>query len=246
MTRLSPAPVVRYGSQPDHVANLHLPSGQAPFAAVVLLHGGFWRDRWDRTLMTPLAIDLAWRGYAAWNVEYRRVGQDGGGWPGTLEDVEAAVERLADEPEVDAESVVLVGHSAGGQLALWASSRQLRTRVAGVVGLAAVSDLERAREFNAKAVDAFVGGTPDQVPGHYAAASPASLLPLLVPQVLVHGARDDVVPAWLSEEYAAAARAAGDEVELHVLSGADHFDVIDPRHSAWSLVADCIERLLAG
>jgi acetyl esterase/lipase len=244
MTDLPAAPAVRYGSHPDQAASLHLPAGEAPFAAVVLLHGGFWRERWDRTLMTPLAHDLATRGYAAWNIEYRRVGQEGGGWPGTLEDVEAAIERLAEQPEIDDASIVAVGHSAGGQLALWAASRPTRIRLAGVVALAAVSDLERAREFNADAVDAFLGGPPDRVPERYRGASPAALVPLGVPQVLVHGARDDVVPAWLSEDYSAAARAAGDDVELHVLPDADHFDVIDPRRQAWELAVERVQRLV--
>lgn len=246
MRRPPPAPVVRYGAHPDQLAVLHLPAGEPPFAAVALLHGGFWRERWDRTLMTPLALDLAARGLAAWNVEYRRTGQEGGGWPGTPADVEAALGRLASVPEVDPTRIVAVGHSAGGQLALWAAAQRTRRPLAGVVALAALCDLERARELDAEAVEAFLGGPPEAVPERYAEASPRSLLPLGVPQVLVHGAADEVVPAPLSEEYAAAARASGDEVELVVVAGADHFDVIDPGHEAWRTAAERIERLLTG
>jgi acetyl esterase/lipase len=243
--RPPPAPVVRYGGHPDQLAILHLPAADPPFAAVALLHGGFWRDRWDRTLMTPLAHDLVSRGLAAWNVEYRRAGQEGGGWPGTLADVGAALERLAAAPEVDPSRIVAVGHSAGGQLALWAAAQRTQLRLAGVVALAALCDLERARELDAAAVEAFLGGPPETVPERYAEASPRSLLPLGVPQVLVHGALDEIVPARLSEEYAEAARAAGDEVELVVVAGADHFDVIDPGHEAWRVAVERIERLLA-
>lgn len=245
MRRPPPAPAVRYGGHPDQLAVLHLPAGEPPFPAVALFHGGFWRDRWERTLMTPLAHDLAARGLAAWNVEYRRTGQEGGGWPDTLTDVAAALERLAAVPEVDATRIVAAGHSAGGQLALWAAAQPASLPLAGVVALAALCDLERARELDAEAVEAFLGGSPEAVPERYAESSPRSLLPLGVPQVLVHGALDEIVPATLSAEYAEAARAAGDEVELLLIPGADHFDLIDPAHEAWRAAVDELERLLA-
>jgi acetyl esterase/lipase len=245
MARPPAAPVVRYGSHPDQVANLHLPAGEPPFPVVVLLHGGFWRDRWDRTLMTPLADDLARRGYAAWNVEYRRVGQEGGGWPGMGDDVVAALNALARERSVDATRVVLVGHSAGGHLGLWAATRAVRPQIAGVIALAPLSDLTWTYALDAGAVEALLGGSPEAVPDAYAAASPSALLPLGMAQVLVHGSADDVVPPRMSEEYAASARSAGDSVELHVLPGADHFDVIDPDHAAWAVVLGRIERLLS-
>ena len=122
--KLPPARQIAYGDHPDQVGNLHLPSGDGgPWPTVVLVHGGFWRWGWDRTLMTPLARDLAARGFAVWNIEYRRVGQEGGGWPGTLEDAAAAADAVADLDGVDATCVVTVGHSAGGQLALWLAAR---------------------------------------------------------------------------------------------------------------------------
>lgn len=242
MTRIPPAPVVRYGAHPEQVANLHLPAGDPPFPTVALLHGGFWRDRWDRTLMTPLACDLARRGFAAWNVEYRRVGHEGGGWPGTLDDVAAALDHLVSIPEVETDRVAVVGHSAGGQLALWAATRTQGRRPSYVVALAGLCDLTRAHELDADAVRAFLGGDPKDVPERYGEASPRSRIPLGVSQLLVHGSDDDVVPADLSEEYAAAARLAGDDVELVVVPRADHFDVIAPTHCAWSLVASRIEQ----
>ncbi len=110
---------MRYGDAPSQVADLHLPAGAGPHPVVVLVHGGFWRSSYDRTLMAPLAAELASNGYAAWNIEYRRVGEDGGGWPGLFTDVAAAVDALATVPEVDPARVVSCGHSAGGHLALW-------------------------------------------------------------------------------------------------------------------------------
>jgi acetyl esterase/lipase len=256
--RPPPAPVVRYGEHPDQVANLHLPAADGgPWPVAVVVHGGFWRERWDRTTTTPLALDLAARGVAAWNVEYRRVGQDGGGWPGTLEDVAAAVDHLAAIDAVDAERVAAVGHSAGGQLALWLAARDRlpsgapgsvpRVRVRGAVALAGVADLAlgHAQALGGGACAAFLGGGPEDVPDRYAAASPAALLPLHVPVGLVHGGVDDVVPPEQSRAYAAAARAAGDDVELVELAGAGHFDVVDPRHEAWVAARALLERLLA-
>lgn len=248
MTAPPSAPAVRYGDHPDQVANLHLPAGEGgPWPVVVVVHGGFWRQRWDRTTATPLARDLAARGYLGWNVEYRRVGQDGGGWPGTLDDVAAAVDALADVEEADTERVVTVGHSAGGHLALWLAAREEpRVRVGAAVSLAGVADLESGAraELGDGAVSELLGGGPDVVPERYARASPAALLPLGVPQVLVHGARDEVVPPQQSRDYAERARAAGDDVELVELPGADHFDVIDPDHDAWAAVLARLPRLL--
>jgi acetyl esterase/lipase len=255
--RPPPAPVVRYGNHPDQVANLYLPSSEGgPWPCVVLVHGGFWRERWDRTVMTPLACDVAAQGLAAWNLEYRRVGQEGGGWPGTLLDAAAGLDALASVPEVDASRVVVVGHSAGGHLALWLAGRgRLPAGAPGarpglvpraVVSQAGVCDLAvGAHEgLGGGAVEALVGGAPHDVPDRYAVASPAALLPLGVPQLLVHGLQDDIVPSSQSRLYAAAAAAAGDDVELVELAG-DHFDVVDPRHAAWRAVVARLPALLS-
>ena len=252
-----PAPCVAYGAHPEAVGNLHLPAREGgPWPVVVLVHGGFWRARWDRTTLTPLACDLAARGYAAWNVEYRRVGQEGGGWPGTLADAAAAVDHLAALEEVDAGRAVAVGHSAGGHLALWLAGRPRlpagapgaapAVRLRAAVSLAGVADLERAQRagLGDGAVADLLGGGPDDVPGRYAVASPAALLPLGAPHVLVHGALDEVVPPEQSRRYAEAARAAGDDVELVELPESDHFDVIDPDGDAWAAVVERLPRLL--
>ncbi len=254
MTKPPPARQIAYGEHPDQVGNLHLPDGDGPWPVVVLIHGGFWRWGWDRTLMTRLAHDLAGRGFAAWNIEYRRVGQEGGGWPGTLEDAAAAVDVLGCVDGVDCERLVTLGHSAGGHLALWLAGRHrigngmpgagplLRPRAA--VSLAGVSDLAvgAAEGIGDGACAKLLGGLPDEHPDRYANASPAALLPLGVPQLLVHGARDDVVPPGQSWAYAEAARLAGDPVELVEQAGSDHFDVIEESHSGWAVVVEWLRR----
>lgn len=247
------APSLRYGPHPDNVANLHLPAGDGPFPTVVLIHGGFWRDGWDRTLMTSLAASLAAAGTAAWNIEYRRVGQEGGGWPGTFLDVAAAIDHLAGVESVDAARVVTCGHSAGGQLALWAAARHLLPAGApgagpavlprAAVGQAPVADLRSAfaAGLGRGAVGDLLGGSPDEVGERYAIADPLALAPLGVAQLLVHGARDEIVPLSQSRAYV---RAAGAEVELVELEGAGHFDVIDPAHAAWRAVLERLPVLL--
>jgi acetyl esterase/lipase len=251
-----PAPAVAYGEHPEQVANLHVPAEEGgPWPAVVLVHGGFWRQRWDRTTTTPLARDLAARGFVAWNLEYRRPGP-GADWPATLLDVAAGIDALADLDVVDVNRIVALGHSAGGQLALWAASRPAlppdapgarpRVRLRGAVSLAGVVDLVAGAEANLGdgACRAFLGGSPADVPERYALASPAARLPLGVPQLLVHGEVDDIVPPSQSRDYAAAAAAAGDEVELVELPGAGHFDVVEPADAAWLAVVERLPRLL--
>ncbi len=203
----------------------------------VLLHGGLWRAEYGLDQMEGLAADLITRGWAAYNVEYRRVGS-GGGYPQTLEDVAAAIDALSDiEEPLDLDRVVTIGHSAGGQLALWAAAarkrRPHRVSLAGTVGQAPVSDLEHAAGIGGGAVEAFCGGLPADVPEAYRAASPAVQLPFGLPQLIVHGARDELVPVALSERYAEVARAAGDDVTLVVRERDGHFEHLDPRSAAW-------------
>jgi len=250
---LPPVLRIAYDDHPDQCGDLHLPSGAGPWPAVILIHGGFWKVRWDRTLMTPLACDLAARGFAAWNIEYRRVGQEGGGWPGTFEDVAAAADALAGLEGVDASRVITVGHSAGGHLALWLAARRRiaaghpgagpRVDPRGVVSQAGVADLARgaADGLGDGACAALLGGGPEDVPERYAATSPVSLLPLGVSTLLVHGTADTIVPPTQSRSYASAATAAGDVVELAELAGADHFDVIDPTHAGWAVVVEWLQ-----
>lgn len=248
----TPAPSLHYGPHPDQVANLHLPRGEGPFPVVVLIHGGFWRDGWDRTLMTGLAASIAAAGVAAWNVEFRRVGQEGGGWPGTFLDVAAAIDHLAGIDTVDVARVVACGHSAGGHLALWAAARgRLPSGAPGArpavlpcaaVAQAPVADLRAAfaADLGRGAVADLLGGGPDDAGERYAAADPVALAPAGVPQLLVHGTRDEIVPLAQSESYV---RVAGAEVELLTVE-ADHFDVVDPAHAAWHAVLERLPGLL--
>ncbi|MEO6713203.1 MAG: alpha/beta hydrolase [Mycobacteriales bacterium] len=241
--------VLHYGAEPSQNAELSLPPGFAPqLPVVVVLHGGFWKAAYGSELGAPLAADLVSFGVAVWNVEYRRVGA-GGGWPATLLDVAAAVDLLASEGQAAAEGrldlgrVVALGHSAGGQLAVWAAARGRlpagapgaapRVSMSGAVSQAGVLDLVRASSLGlgGGAIDRLLGGEPDEVPERYAVASPVALAPLGVPVTVVHGLDDDVVPAEMSERYTAA---AGAEVTAVFLPEVGHFELIDPAHAAWA------------
>jgi acetyl esterase/lipase len=259
-----------YGPEPLQFGELHLPAGTGLFPTVILIHGGFWRNPYGYTLMTSLAEDLAKHGIAAWNIEYRRVGDAGGGWPSTLLDVARAADYLrsiAHSYALDLQRVVSVGHSAGGHLALWLAARPriandnilatsgipgkedqqraIPLPLVGVVSQAGVADLEMGwrRNLGSGAVAELLGGSLQDVPECYAAASPAALLPLGVPQVLIHGTADDRVPFTMSQEYAQAARAAGDQVTLIKLEGADHFVLIDAFSDAWAKTVQSIREL---
>lgn len=232
--------IERYGSHPSQHAELFLPDDGAAsaIATAVVIHGGFWRDRYDRHLMDGLCADLAERGWAAANLEYRRVGTDGGGWPATFDDVRAGIDVLTTIDGLPLDRIVTIGHSAGGHLALWSAAAT--GAVTGVVSLAGVTDLEKAHRLglSSDATGSFLGGSPAEVPDRYAAASPIALLPLGVPVLLVHGDRDENVPVELSASFADAARAAGDDVDLVVRPGIDHFELIDPHGESWRIVLD--------
>ncbi len=243
---------IHYGEHPRQVADLHTPSEPGLHPVVVVLHGGYWRPPYTRLVTRPLCLDLVRRGYAAYNVEYRRLGRDGGGWPQTFQDVAAAIDHLAglEDAAIDLDRVTLLGHSAGGQLALWAAGRAWLpsgavgsaplVRPAGVAALAAVSNLEGA---GATARE-LLGGAPTVVPGRWAQADPMRRLPLEVPVGLVHAVDDETVPVERSREYAAAARAAGGVVTLTECPGG-HRDPIDPASRAWATAAAWLDVNLA-
>jgi acetyl esterase/lipase len=239
--------VVRYGPAEDQYAELWSPAGSGTAPVVALIHGGYWRTRYRCDLMRPLAADLCSRGYVVWNLEYRRVGVDGGGWPGTFLDVAAGLDALdrALHSGGSARPLALVGHSAGGQLALWACGRRRpaepsRGTPSLVVSLAGVTDLIAGARLQLSdgAVRELLGGGPDEVPERYRLSCPMHLLPLGVPQLMVHGTADADVPYEFAPRYAAAACAAGDRAELLTLPGVDHFALIDPASAAWAAVAD--------
>jgi acetyl esterase/lipase len=251
LTRPAPGPdhTVAYGPHPDQVIDLRLPArDRAPL--VVIVHGGFWRARYDRAHTAPMADALASAGYLVAVPEFRRVGSPGGGWPGTFDDVAAAFDALGALVEpygADLTRVVWTGHSAGGHLALWAAARHrlpvaspwhCAARPRAVVSLAGCASLELcdAWDLGDGAAAALMGGSAADLPGRYAVADPAALLPLGVPVTLVHGTRDDTVPVEMSRKYAARAARAGDDVRLTELPGAGHYGLIDPLSSAWPQV----------
>jgi acetyl esterase/lipase len=228
----------RYGGHKSQRAELTLPSGPGPFPVAALIHGGCFRQGYDRRLMDGLAADLAGRGWATWNVEYRRLGlRAGGGWPATFDDVAAAVDALAglDAP-LDLERVVAIGHSAGGCLALWAGLRRdAAVAVTAAVGQAPLADLAGcAREgVCGDQVPALLGGGPDAVPEHYAAASPVERLPLRCRTLVVHGLRDDIVPPDQSTGFADAAGAGCDRA---LLEREAHMEHLEPGSACWRAV----------
>jgi acetyl esterase/lipase len=241
-----------YGPDPSQYGELWLPSDE-PAGTVVVVHGGFWRARYDLSLGRPLAADLVRRGYAVWNLEYRRAGA-GGGWPATFEDIAAGIDLLADLP-VDTASVAAIGHSAGGHLAAWAAGRvrlarglpgaEPRVALTAVVSQAGVLDLaDCAREgVGGTAALDLMGGGPSAVPEPYRLADPMAALPLPVPVLCVHSRADEDVPFRYSERYVRAALRAGGTAALHETRG-DHFTLIDPGSPDWQVVIDALPGLL--
>ena len=236
---------VAYGDGEDNIVDVRIPAPGAPTppGLVIMLHGGFWRQAYDRGHLGPFAEALADAGHVVAAPEYARTG-GGGGWPATFVDVAAAVAAVpglvAARTDVDQDRVVVCGHSAGGHLALWVAAQD-GTDIQAVVALAAVADLNRAYalDLDGGAAAALLGGGPDEVPDRYAYADPLGLVPIGTRLTLVHGSRDPVVPADFSIRFAEAARRAGDDAVLRVLD-ADHFDVIDPLSPAWPAVEGAI------
>ncbi len=250
-----------YGADPLQFGDLRLPAGAGPHPVVVVVHGGYWRAAYDLTHAGHMAAALTALGMATWNVEYRRIGNDGGSWPGTFHDVATATDSLralAATHRLDLTRVVALGHSAGGHLALWLAARhRIPSRDAlfsprpltlrGVVALAPVADLAQAWDLRLSdgVVRELMGGAPQERPARYATASPAALLPLGLPQVLVHGAGDRHVPYVVSRDYQQAALRHGDDATLITPPRADHFALIDPRSKVWPSVAAAVSRLLS-
>ena len=246
----APKPGVRfaYGPSPVQFAELRMPAGAGPHPVAILIHGGYWRARYDLTHLAHLCEALTRQGVATWSLEYRRIGNAGGAWPGTLDDVRAGalyLKRIAAERSLDLKRVVASGHSAGGQLALWLAKQQALA-LRGVVPLAAVSDLRRAWELKLSdnAAGEFLGGSPKELPKRYRAASPIEFVPLGLPQRILHGMNDDVVPIEMSRAYASAAKRSGDDAKLVEIAGAGHFELIDPRSNAWPVVESAVLELL--
>ncbi|MDQ4501481.1 alpha/beta hydrolase [Sinomonas sp. ASV322] len=268
---------IPYGPHPDQWGELFLPDGVGhaapPRGTVVVIHGGYWRDLWTAELGVPTALDLAAHGYAVWNLEYRRAGDNrpgaglgggaglgDGGWPATFRDVAMGIDQLATLANltgrsVDPEKVVALGHSAGGHLAVWAAGRAAHAArtgggppavvLAGVVSQAGILDLSAAHRLKLSddAVANLMGGSEAELPEEYALADPMRRLPIGVPVHAVHSRADEDAPFELSEAYVAAAQKAGDPAELHETTG-DHFALIAPGEEAYETCRALIARLL--
>ncbi len=260
---LTPRRAHRYGE--DHRcqrADLHLPRGAGPHPVVVTIHGGSWSTGYGKIVMRGLAGDLARRGYAVWNIEYRRIGRgQGGGWPVTFLDVAQAIDHLATlAAPLDLARVTFLGHSAGGQLALWAAGRgglprgapggAPRVEPVAAISAAGVNDLAQSqREVPHGIVGVLMGGGPDERPERYEIADPIAQVPLPVPVLLVHGTDDATVSVRRSRNYARASRAAGGEVDLIEIPGqaGAHRGHVDPAGASWAAVTAWLEkRAVAG
>jgi acetyl esterase/lipase len=237
---------VPYGEDPYHFGDLRLPKGKDRFPLAVNIHGGFWRAKYDLIHAGHLCAALTALGIATWNLEYRRVGNPGGGWPGTFEDIRRAYRFLPDLAKrypLDLSRVVLMGHSAGGHLALCLAGHEPSLK--SVVALAGVTDLQQAWQLHLSnnAAAEFLRGDPKQVPGDYREANPMELS-TRASQWLIHGLMDDVVPPSFSRDYVARKKGRGEDVHLEEIARADHFDLIDPRSKAWPRVEQIVHTLL--
>ncbi len=255
--RPAPTATFRYGEDPLQVADLWLPDGDGPHPIVLMVHGGCWQsDIADRSIMNWIADDLRRRGLAVWNIDYRGVDRAGGGYPGTFLDAAAAADALRDHAaryRLDLSRLVATGHSAGGHLALWLAARPrlphdspLRTGdpipIGAVVSLGGLPDLEEAARPPGSGCGTEVIGR--LTGGRFADTSVPRLAPLGVPQVLVNGAQDRIIPIAYAEGYAAPMRAAGDEVAVRMIERTGHVELIVPESAAWAAAAAEIERLV--
>ncbi|MEZ0226408.1 MAG: alpha/beta hydrolase family protein [Alphaproteobacteria bacterium] len=257
LARVLPAATQKfaYGPGPDQFGELWLPPGKGPHPVAILIHGGCWmQGPADAAQLAYIAEDLRKSGVAVWNLEYRRLGNKDGGYPGTFHDIAQGVDYLRQIEKryaLDLSHVATMGHSAGGHLALWAAGRSRLKQdgplyqknplhIDAAISLAGINDLAAYR------VDGPACGGPetiDAISGGedlYATTSPAAMLPLQVPQVLVSGSEDDIVPTRFGDAYGAAAKIAGDKVDIINIDGADHMAFINPQSRAWERVKAAI------
>jgi acetyl esterase/lipase len=239
---------ISYGTDPFQFGDLRLPNAAGPHAVAIVIHGGFWRAEYDLEYISVACDALGAAGIATWNLEYRRLGNAGGGLPGTFDDVSSGRDHLrliGTRFNLDLDRVIAIGHSAGGHLAMWLASE--RKVLKGVVALAGVVDLRRAWELRLSngVVEELLGGSPHEVPDRYEFASPIERLPCGISQKLFHGTSDPDVPCEISEHYVEVARHRGDDVELIKLEGIGHFEFVDPRTKAFDRVRESALKLLS-
>jgi len=221
-----------YGADPNQFADVRIPAGNGPHPFLLNIHGGYWRARYDLAHAGHLCHALRLTGIATFNLEYRRVGNAGGGWPGTFDDLRSAyrlIRQSASKFSLDLNRVAAIGHSAGGQLALCLAAHEIS--LCRVISLAGVVDLKRAFELHLSndAVVEFLGGTPAEVPEHYREADPMELSIAHAKQWLLHGSVDDTVPPAFTRDYVALKKKKGENAFLAEIPGCGHFELIDPR-----------------
>lgn len=260
---------IAYGTNENQFGDLRIPDGKGPFPVAMIIHGGFWRERFDLEQMNKMAEAFTAKGIATWNVEYRRVGQEGGGWPGTFLDNAAAVDHirvLTKSYPLDVNRVITIGHSAGGHLALWLAARHklsansmLQTSehplpLKGVISLAGANDLEMMHDIHQWTETLFgivdnptrdlLGGKPNEQANRYKEGSPYELLPIGIPLVLIHGSLDVNVPIGLSEHFEKEAIKEGDSITLKIIPTAEHFKLILPETESWLVLLESANTLL--
>jgi acetyl esterase/lipase len=255
---------VAYGNDPCQIANLRLPDSQGPHPVAVIIHGGCWLSTIASVQHTSALSDALRRiGIATWNIEYRRVDNPGGGWPGTFLDVAHATDHLrviAKNHRLDLERVIILGHSSGGQLALWVTSRHLipkenplymenPLKVCGVIALGAATDLRNLESTDEEVcgdnvIEKLLGGLPDEVPIRYQYTSPIEFLPIGVPQTVIIGAQDMPILVEDSKVYVTHAKSKGDDAQLLVVEHASHHEVVAPGSAAWLTVRSAVLSML--
>ncbi len=249
---------IAYGKDEFQFGELRLPKTAGPHPVAIVIHGGCWMSQYGLGYMGHLSAALAEAGIATWNIEYRRVGNAGGGWPGTFEDAARATDYLreiAGKYSLDLNRVAAVGHSAGGHLALLLAARQSFPKnsplysanplsLRGIVSLAGITDLRKTGTACDKEVIQFAGGEAREKAAIYDQASPIQLLPLGVKQKIIQGGADNIIPLAMATEYTEAAKRKNDTVELIALKDADHFQLVDPKSPAWLAVQEAVLALL--
>jgi acetyl esterase/lipase len=237
-----------YGADPNQFVDVRLPKGSRPHPVLLNLHGGFWRAKYDLAHAGHLCEALRTAGIATFNVEYRRAGNDGGAWPGTFADIRSAYNFVRQEHSrfhLDVKRLAVMGHSAGGQLALCLAAHE--SSLTQAISLAGVVDLKKAfaLHLSRDAVVEFLGGKPSEVPDHYREADPMELKITHARQWLLYGSDDDTVPPEFSRDYATQKRKQGERVEVIEVAGAGHYDFIDPRSEAFKKVKTSVAAALA-
>jgi acetyl esterase/lipase len=234
---------VPYGVDPNQFLDVRLPRTKAPHPVLLNIHGGYWRAKYGLGHAGHLCEALRTAGLATFNVEYRRVGESGGGWPATFEDIRSAYRFLQQRHsrfQLDFDRFAVMGHSAGGQLALCLTAHEIS--IQRVISLAGVVDLKKAYALHLSddAVADFLGGKPDAVPDHYREADPMELTISRAHQWLIHGSEDDTVPPQFSRHYVTQKNKAGETAELLEIQHSGHFDLIDPRSEGFKKVKEAV------